>query len=437
MNIKDNVIQAKKDLKEVTRLENLALLFSVVFAVGILLTESHRAIGTIGWIGLVLVAVLGFKKERFAELRKYKTVLLFTGVFFLNLVYGLFSDFDLYGDYLKGRLMIKVPFLILPITIFFLPRLSIKKFQLILWAFFIAVVFISAQAMIYYLGHTEEVNQLYLQSKTMPLPLNHVRFSLILAFTIFIGVYFIWKNVWFLNPLERYLTIFLTVFLVVFLHILSVRSGILAFYGIGFCVLVFVAIRLKKFWVILASGVLMGVLLTLSYFFVGSFRAKIENTMTDLDYTKYEYYANFHSLTGRVFSYRVAGHLVKENPVLGVGIAELESEVKRTYITEYSEIVPEKRLKPHNQFLSYTVAFGFLGLILFCLFMYGFLKEKLFRSKLLILVPLLLITISFLFENTLETQLGTNFSLFTLLLPIWFVISEKEEGKTEGFLFKP
>lgn len=434
MNIKDTLLQAKQDLRQLSQLENLALIFSVVFSVGILLTETHRAVGTIGWVGLVVVAVIGFKKEKITTLKKYKALLLLTGVFFLNLIYGLFSDLDLYGDYLKGRLMIKVPFLLLPVVVLFLPKLSLKRFQFILWSFFITVVIISLKAIIYYFGHVDEVNQLYLQSKTMPLPLNHVRFSLILAFAAFIGFYFIWKKVWFFAILERYLTVLLTLFVIVFLHILSVRSGLLAFYILGFCVLIVVAVRLKKFWILIVSGLLFVGLMALSYLFVGSFKAKIENTIEDLNYTQYEYYANFHSLTGRVFSYRVAGHLVKQNPVVGVGIAELDSEVKRTYITQYSEIIPDKRLKPHNQFLSYTVAFGFSGLLLFCVFMYGCLTVEVFRKSVLVLLPLLLISISFLFENTLETQLGTNFTLFILLIPIWFLLSEKDRGHSLNFL---
>ena len=160
-----------------------------------------------------------------------------------------------------------------------------------------------------------------------------------------------------------------------------------------------------------------------SYFAIGTFKNKVKNTVEDVRNTKHEYYANFHSLTARVFSYKVAWHLIKENPITGVGIGNLEREVNKAYIENYSEIKAKSRLKPHNQYLNYTTAFGFLGLIIFIIGFYGILFYKKYRTNVILLVNYLIITISFLFESTLETQLGANFTLCFLIIPLYFIVS--------------
>ena len=437
MKIKDTLESVKNDLQGYFTIANISFLLLIVFTVGILMTETHRAVVTIGWVGLVVMSLFGVNKANIARLKQFKIVLLLTGIFFIQLVYGAFTDFDYNADYLKGRLMIKIPFLILPVILFFLPKLSLKKLQFVLLAFMLGVLFIAIQGSIHYLGHREEVHRLYLMSKTLPLPLNHVRYSLMLSLSIVIGGYLIYKKVWFLYSFEKYIIMGITGFLFVFLHLLSVRIGLLTFYAIAFVLALLISLKMKKKTIVLYVLGAMLLIPAVSYVAVKPFKNIVTNTLNDLKYTKYQYLANTHSLTARAFSYRVAGKLIKENPVFGVGIGDLEEQVNRTYIKEYPEI--KIRLKPHNQFLNYTVAFGFVGIIIFCLCFYGLLWNKNLRNSLLVIVPFLLLTISFLFESTLETQLGANFSLCFLFIPLWFIISNsenKEEMKEEFLPFK-
>jgi O-antigen ligase len=327
--------------------------------------------------------------------------------------------------------MIKLPFLLLPFCILVLPPLSKRNYHFLLLVFVLCSTYIAIRASIYYISHVSEVQALYLKSKTIPLPLNHVRFSLMLSMSIFLVAYLYVKKQWFWHPIETKILGGVTIFLFVFLHFLSVRSGLLAFYALVLIAAAWYAYRTKQYKIIAIAAILALVIPSVSYVAIGTFRNKIKNTVEDIRNTKYEYYANFHSMTARVFSYKVAGKLIKENPILGVGIGNLEREVHKTYITNYSEIKPNSRLMPHNQFINFAVAFGIVGLGLFCVGFYGILYFKEYRQNVVLLVQFLIVSISFMFESTLETQLGANFSLLFILIPLYYMVSnETREEKT-------
>lgn len=378
-------------------------------------------------IGLFFTALWGIKEQGFTNLKLNKPVLLLTLVFFMHLLDGVFTDFLTNSSYFQGRLMLKVPFLLLPLTILFLPKLSEKRYHFLILIFILCSFYIALDASLYYLRNMEEVHERYIHSKVIPLPLNHVRYSLILSMSIFLSAYLFVKKVWFLSPIESKIIAGISLFLFLFLHLLSVRSGLLAFYILTLVIAFGYALKTKKYKFVGIALLTFAMLPVISFFTIGTFKNKVANTLEDLHNTKYEYYANFHSLTARVFSYKVAWHLIQENPVVGVGIGNLEREVQKTYIENYSEIVPAWRIKPHNQYINYLTAFGIVGLSLFMIGFYGVLFYKKYRTNLILLVNFLIISISFLFESTLETQLGGNFAICFLIIPLYYIIGNDEK----------
>jgi len=77
-----------------------------------------------------------------------------------------------------------------------------------------------------------------------------------------------------------------------------------------------------------------------------------------------------------------------------------------------SPLSKDSRLRAHNQYLSIAVAFGIVGLVWFLItlfypiFLCGKSKSYLYVSFLLIAI------VSFLTEDTLETQAGVTFYAF-------------------------
>lgn len=423
MAIKDLLNSLKNYLLGHLTASNLTYVFFIGFIAGIYLTDSHRVISTISWIGLVVVAMGCVTKDQFKKAKKNKVVLLFCLVFFLYALSSLLTDFETNDSYALGRVMLKIPFLLLPPAILFLPPLSTKRYHSLLLIFVLFSFFIGIKSVLYFALHGDEVLNLIARSKTMPLPLNHVRFSLMLCLAIFLAGYLFVRKTYFFHRFEIYFNGFCAVFLFFFLHLLSVRSGLLAFYVLTGALLLVWGWQTRSYKLVLSALAGLVLLPVLAYFLLSPFRGKVKNTLNDISGVKHEYYANFQSITARVFSYKVALEIIQDHPVLGVGVGNLERETQLVYIKNYREIRPEWRLKPHNQILYSLVAFGVLGTMIFLLAMYGVLFERRFRHNIILMVQFLIMSISFLFEGTLETQLGANFSICFLILPIYDQIS--------------
>lgn len=423
MSLKDKIISKGNEFTASLDKSNISFGLFILFIVGVFATESFRALSSISLAGITILALLSIDKNSLGKIKSALPVLLFTLVFFMHVLDAITTDFMTNSDYLIERVMIKVPFLLLPFSILVLPKLSLKRYHFLILTFVLCSVFIAVKATIYYLLHPTEVQELYLRSKTIPLPLNHVRYSLMLSLSIFLSAYLYIKKEWFFSPVETKIYGGFALFLFIFLHLLSVRSGLLAFYILAVMIVLAYAWRTKKYkQMALALSIFIAIPLA-SFFAVPTFKNKVTNTIEDINNTQYEYFANFHSLTARVFSYKVAYHLIQKSPIMGVGIGNLEREVNKQYISEYNEITPGNRLMPHNQFLNFTVAFGLLGLIIFCIGFYGILFFKKYRTHSVLLVQLLIISISFLFESTLETQLGANFTLSFIVIPLYYLVS--------------
>lgn len=127
-----------------------------------------------------------------------------------------------------------------------------------------------------------------------------------------------------------------------------------------------------------------------------------------------------HSVTQRLEFWKATWHCWKKNIAFGVGTGDLDDCLKSSYEEVGTRLKPENRLRPHNQFLSIAAGTGILGLILFLLSMVWPFRYKKHR-RILYGVFILIMTLSMLTEDTLETQTGiTLFSVFNGLLLFHF-----------------
>lgn len=121
---------------------------------------------------------------------------------------------------------------------------------------------------------------------------------------------------------------------------------------------------------------------------------------------------NGHSLTQRFEFWKAALGIIKEHLIFGVGTGDIQKAFEQQYDKVNSPLLKEWRLRSHNQYLSITVAFGLVGLIWFLitLFYPMVLMGKTFDY--LYVTFLLIAIVSFLTEDTLETQAGVTFYAF-------------------------
>ena len=94
-------------------------------------------------------------------------------------------------DYYLVRLRLKVPFLVFPIVFLSLPPLKSKEYLGIFYFLVVALCVTCIGIGVNYLLHFEEINELIKKGQPIPVPRNHIRFSLLLANRNHRGVLFV------------------------------------------------------------------------------------------------------------------------------------------------------------------------------------------------------------------------------------------------------
>lgn len=119
--------------------------------------------------------------------------------------------------------------------------------------------------------------------------------------------------------------------------------------------------------------------------------------------------SNGHSLTMRFYYWQAALKAIKIHPLLGVGTGDTQIELEKIYAESFPKLKPEWYKHPHNQYLSMAVAFGLCGLLVFLwalLYPAWMLRRHL---HVLFWAYFAMLLVSFLTEDTLESQAGMMF----------------------------
>jgi len=125
---------------------------------------------------------------------------------------------------------------------------------------------------------------------------------------------------------------------------------------------------------------------------------------------------NGNSILERIEYWKNASAIIKENWLFGIGTGDINDEIQKMYVKRNSPLNEDRRLRAHNSYLTFWMTFGILGLSYFIWMQQGFLMQQWKSKNLLGLFFILISAVTFLFEDTLETQMGiTYFSLFYAL----------------------
>lgn len=412
-------------LNTLTRLftpKNFSLFFLALILVGLFTTQVARALLSLALGGFFVSSLFSIKTFSFKASKINLSLLVFCGVYVLHLTH-FFCTESINLPHYWAVIFMKLPLLLLPLGFIILPGLSKKEFCTLLYLFFAATVITALGSVVNYIFNFEKINFLYLTSKALPVAANHVRYSLMLATAICAGAYLfiskfsfgVWKH-------ERKLLLVFVVFLFAFAHLLAVRSGLVALYATCFIAGIAGVLSSKKKKLASIVLILLVILPIVGAITVPTIKNKVQNTLNDLSHINDVYSANYQSITARILSYKVAWELVETKPLLGIGIGNLHREVELQYIRNYQIIKQDKWLIPHNQYLLYLTAFGVVGTAAFLFFFYFPLfhlnnwKKDIFFS-----FQYLIISISFLVEGTLETQLGLTYAAIFILMALSYL----------------
>lgn len=140
-------------------------------------------------------------------------------------------------------------------------------------------------------------------------------------------------------------------------------------------------------------------------------KARIHAILFEIDVYRFGGNPSGHSLTQRLFHWDAAVTILANHP-FGVGTGDLPKAYSDTYNEINSPLTKSSRLRAHNQYLTMGVAFGFLGLIGFILWVFVpvFMVQK--KSPVYVYGFLSICILSYFWEDTLETQEGVTFVAF-------------------------
>jgi len=122
---------------------------------------------------------------------------------------------------------------------------------------------------------------------------------------------------------------------------------------------------------------------------------------------------NNHSILERMRYWKAGISIIKNNWLIGVGTGDVQDAFNAEYEASHSLLQLENRHRTHNMFLTVFITFGIGGFLLFCWMIIHFTIANIRNHQLIGLFFILIAVVSFIPEDTLETQTGvTFFALF-------------------------
>ncbi len=389
--------------------QNLAFIACVVLILSIILSKFMMT------VSMVALAVIGLVRPDIGDVfRRFwdnKAHVALTLIFFIVLLSGLYSENT---AYLLDRLRIKLPFLLLPLAFAGIPPFSRKQYHSLLYTLVILMtlssLFVIVDIFVYWGMYMDQIGK----SGSVPTPIDHIRFSLLVALAVLAGLYLFKRKFYIKYPFEKYLLLSCSIFLLLFLHVLSVRSGLLALYMAVVVLIARYILLTRRYKVGLLMLVFIVSLPLLAYQFSKSFHTQVHLTKHNFIEFFIKDNVGEYSDTQRLASYHIAFKTAGQNNVIiGVGMGDIKDKMGECYNKYYPEVKPKL---PHNQFLLFYVATGIWGLQAF---MFAFFFPLWYRGHYkngLLLAFYVMVFMSFMVEPTLEGAVGTAFYLVFLLV---------------------
>ncbi len=377
----------------------IALISSIILMVGLSTSPAFMSIGSAGFALAFLVDLKNFKNNIY-QFKKPIFWALFL-LYFLHFIH-FFSETNQNQLWTESR--IKLPFILIPLG-FLTYKPQKQDFTIISFFFIASITIASFLTLVNYFLHFEEMNQRILESKEIPVftKVTHIYFSVMLAFAILLSFYLY-------QILHSKIYLFTSLFLFACIHIFTSRTGLVAFYFAGLVSFAYYTIKNKKILVGI-SGILLLIFLPLiAYFILPSFKNRVLNTYDDIQRYQKKEDINHRSVSMRLVAWEMSYYALLKNPILGVGMENINEKIKQEYSNHQVNLKEENWLHDlHNQFLEYLLGLGLLGFSIF-LFWYFY---PIFVQPNYLLIQFLAVLFGAMFaESMLERQVGVCFGIF-------------------------
>jgi len=391
--------------------QRAAILSCLVLIIGFL---TSRVLLSIGMIMLVIVALANpdLKSNAKAFFKQYDLILV-TGFFMLVVISGFYSDNT---GYWLERVRIKLPLLALPFAFHTLKKFYRSQLLCLLYAFLATIACGSLLSVAFLLADPKGMIEQYHQGGVLFTPINHIRFSLMVAFAIMTGIFlavekWYWKYRW-----ETGMVVLITLFLFVYLHVLAVRSGLVTFYLALIAYVLHFFFTRKKYLLGALAIVLILLIPVAAYQLSPTLQRKIDYMSYDLQMYLEGHSKTAYSDTRRLQSIELGIRAGNVQPITGQGYGDVRDVIFQFYDQHYPEVDAKQRLLPHNQFVFVYACLGLIGVAWFSvMILFPLLWRKRYRNSLFLVFHVIVVA-SFFVEATIEGQIGTAYYIFFFLL---------------------
>jgi O-antigen ligase len=316
--------------------------------------------------------------------------------------------------YWQERFQVKYAFIIFPLAMGCLPKISINNLKILTWGIIVLAVGGCAYSLHFYFADAEHILNNYFKSKVFKTPAykDHIRFSVFIAWVIVWCSYMFPKMT---KRIEKVALIITTAFLAVYLHILAVRSGLLFLYSFAFLYVIFLFIR-KRF---MQGGlIVLSIVVAVFVLFQStpSFREKIYYGIYSINEYRQGNETADYSDIGRIISYKLASKIIVKHPLIGIGAGDVREEMKKQYELFSPDTKPEQMIVPHNQIMEVTLVGGIVTLTPFLIWLlYPIKKMNRSRGSFYIMANWFGLFLCIMVEAMLEMQFGVFVYLFAML----------------------
>lgn len=396
------------------KLDKKTILLLCVLGISFLgLYYSKTVLSFVPYLVLLMGLYQKKSRDRVKLFFKSPAILSLSLILFVYLLSGInSSDTSMW----LGRVNTNLIFFVIPFAIFLNGPYD-RKFVNIVLEIFVSINFIISVLLLFsYFFNYDEVNSSYLKGQTIHTPIIHVRYSYFVALSILFSAYLFMKSK---IKLKRYAFGTMALFLMVFIHVMAVRTGILSLYLSTVFLAFYNAIVYKKYKLAIAVlGIILGIMV-MSYLFLPSVKNKIKYVKWDIE-TTLNGTAKYHTSDRiRITSIINGFKILKDSPLLGSGIGDIEKEMNKKYELNYKDLPKEMRFQPVNQFVFTLSSMGILGFVLYYLLLLFPVFYTKNRHELLIPVYVLTL-LTFVGETTIELMIGKTAFLTLLAILICY-----------------
>jgi O-antigen ligase len=305
----------------------------------------------------------------------------------------------------------KLDFLFMPLAFSMLRPFTRKEYMMVSLSMIVLAFWSSLLVMFYFYQNPYVFSSALGSGGSLPTPTNHIRYSIIIALSVVICLFYAIEN-WKLKfQWERWVYGILAAYFFFFLHVLSVRSGLGLAYG-GILLLIVFYLRKLALWKKLALAGLVILAPVVAYKTMYGFQQKINYTVYDFEQFMRGEGAQ-HSDSERWMSMKAGLDIGNRNPVLGTGPGAYRPALAEYYKTTWQR---DEYTRPHNQWINLYACLGIIGVLVFTFVIFYPMRFPIFWKPALMPTLYIMQLLTLLIEHPIDTALGTSmFLLFTLM----------------------